>query len=85
MGWLRKFGAAAADYENAQLALESCAALLVYPGDDYGVFRPSWKRLREEPFESSAGKSASTLIGMLTTRGTVWWARSSLRVKQVED
>lgn len=44
LGSLRKFGTVAANHENATLALESGAALLVYPGGDYEVFRPSWKR-----------------------------------------
>jgi 1-acyl-sn-glycerol-3-phosphate acyltransferase len=44
LGSLRKFGTVAANHDNARLALESGAALLVYPGGDYEVFRPSWKR-----------------------------------------
>jgi 1-acyl-sn-glycerol-3-phosphate acyltransferase len=44
LGWLRKFGTVAATPDNARLALESGAALLVYPGGDYEVFRPSWER-----------------------------------------
>src|SRR5689334_4161523 len=44
LGWLRKFGTVAANHENARLALESGAAVLVYPGGDYEVFRPSWQR-----------------------------------------
>jgi 1-acyl-sn-glycerol-3-phosphate acyltransferase len=44
LGSLRKFGTVAANHENAQLALKSGAALLVYPGGDYEVFRPSWER-----------------------------------------
>jgi 1-acyl-sn-glycerol-3-phosphate acyltransferase len=44
LGWLRKFGTVAANHENARLALESGAALLIYPGGDYEVFRPSWER-----------------------------------------
>jgi 1-acyl-sn-glycerol-3-phosphate acyltransferase len=40
LGWLRKFGTVAANPENARLALDSGAALLVYPGGDYEVFRP---------------------------------------------
>jgi 1-acyl-sn-glycerol-3-phosphate acyltransferase len=43
-GFLRKFGTVAANPDNARLALESGAALLVYPGGDYEVFRPSWER-----------------------------------------
>jgi 1-acyl-sn-glycerol-3-phosphate acyltransferase len=44
LGSLRKFGTVAANHENARLALESGGALLVYPGGDYEVFRPSWER-----------------------------------------
>jgi 1-acyl-sn-glycerol-3-phosphate acyltransferase len=44
MGWIRKFGTVAASHENSRLALESGAAVLVYPGGDYEVFRPSWQR-----------------------------------------
>ncbi len=40
LGSLRKFGTVAANHENAELALDSGAALLVYPGGDYEVFRP---------------------------------------------
>src|SRR5581483_8058468 len=38
------FGTVAASPENAEKALEAGAALLVYPGGDYEVHRPSWKR-----------------------------------------
>ncbi|UXA13462.1 acyltransferase family protein [Mycobacterium sp. SMC-8] len=44
LGSLRKFGTVAANHDNATLALTSGGALLVYPGGDYEVFRPSWKR-----------------------------------------
>jgi 1-acyl-sn-glycerol-3-phosphate acyltransferase len=44
LGWLRKFGTVAASQSNARKALQSGAALLVYPGGDYEVHRPSWKR-----------------------------------------
>jgi 1-acyl-sn-glycerol-3-phosphate acyltransferase len=44
LGWLRKYGTVAASPENADKALESGAALLVYPGGDYEVHRPSWER-----------------------------------------
>src|SRR5207253_6588148 len=43
---LRKFGTVAASPANARNALESGAALLVYPGGDYEVHRPSWERNR---------------------------------------
>jgi len=41
---LRKFGTVAASPQNASKALASGAALLVYPGGDYEVHRPSWHR-----------------------------------------
>jgi 1-acyl-sn-glycerol-3-phosphate acyltransferase len=43
---LRKFGTVAASPANAQQALDSGAALLVYPGGDYEVHRPSWDSTR---------------------------------------
>ena len=43
LGFLRKYGTVAASPRNAQLALEQGAALLVYPGGDYEVHRPSWE------------------------------------------
>jgi len=42
-GILRKFGTVAANRGNASAILESGAALLVYPGGDYEVHRPSWE------------------------------------------
>ncbi len=43
LGILRKFGTVAASRANAREALESGAVLLVYPGGDYEVHRPSWE------------------------------------------
>jgi 1-acyl-sn-glycerol-3-phosphate acyltransferase len=43
LGYLRKYGTVAASPENADKALSSGAALLVYPGGDYEVHRPSWE------------------------------------------
>jgi 1-acyl-sn-glycerol-3-phosphate acyltransferase len=40
---LRRYGTVAATPENAALALDKGAALLVYPGGDYEVHRPSWE------------------------------------------
>jgi 1-acyl-sn-glycerol-3-phosphate acyltransferase len=54
LGWLRKFGTVAANPENARLALDSGAALLVYPGGDYEVFPPSWERHKVD-FAGRAG------------------------------
>ncbi len=39
---VRRYGTVAADPRNAELALSSGAAVLVYPGGDHEVFRPSW-------------------------------------------
>ena len=43
LGRLRKYGTVAATPENAERALDAGAALLVYPGGDYEVHRPSWE------------------------------------------
>jgi len=43
LGFLRKYGTVAANPGNAAKALESGAALLVYPGGDYEVHRPTWE------------------------------------------
>jgi 1-acyl-sn-glycerol-3-phosphate acyltransferase len=42
LGSLRKYGTVAASPENAEQALDTGAALLVYPGGDYEVHRPTW-------------------------------------------
>ena len=44
LGFLRRYGTVAASPENARKALDSGAALLVYPGGDHEVHRPSWER-----------------------------------------
>jgi len=46
LGSLRKYGTVAATPENAERALDSGAALLVYPGGDYEVHRPTWESAR---------------------------------------
>ena len=46
LGILRRFGTVAASPDNARKALESGAALLVYPGGDYEVHRPTWESAR---------------------------------------
>jgi 1-acyl-sn-glycerol-3-phosphate acyltransferase len=43
LGFLRKYGTVAASPENARKALRSGAAVLVYPGGDREVHRPSWQ------------------------------------------
>jgi 1-acyl-sn-glycerol-3-phosphate acyltransferase len=42
LGALRKYGTVAANPQNADEALSAGAALLVYPGGDYEVHRPTW-------------------------------------------
>jgi 1-acyl-sn-glycerol-3-phosphate acyltransferase len=46
LSFLRKYGTVAASHENARRALEAGAAVLVYPGGDWEVHRPSWERNR---------------------------------------
>ncbi len=41
--FLRKFGTVAASHENALAALDAGAAVLVFPGGDWEVHRPSWQ------------------------------------------
>ena len=43
LSWLRKYGTVAATPRNAERALDEGSALLVYPGGDYEVHRPSWE------------------------------------------
>ena len=43
LGLLRKYGTVAATPANAEYALRAGAALLVYPGGDHEVHRPSWE------------------------------------------
>jgi 1-acyl-sn-glycerol-3-phosphate acyltransferase len=46
LGFLRRYGTVAAAPENACRALESGAAVLVYPGGDHEVHRPTWEANR---------------------------------------
>lgn len=46
LGFLRRFGVVAATPANLETALRAGAALLVYPGGDHEVHRPSWERHR---------------------------------------
>jgi 1-acyl-sn-glycerol-3-phosphate acyltransferase len=48
LGFLRKYGTIEASHENAELALKAGAAVLVYPGGDWEVFRPTWHGHRVE-------------------------------------
>jgi 1-acyl-sn-glycerol-3-phosphate acyltransferase len=43
LGLLRRYGTVAASHENARKALEAGAAVLVYPGGDHEVHRPTWQ------------------------------------------
>src|SRR5688500_14309557 len=44
--FLRRFGTVAASHENALKALDAGAAVLVFPGGDWEVHRPSWQSAR---------------------------------------
>jgi 1-acyl-sn-glycerol-3-phosphate acyltransferase len=43
LSFLRKYGTVAASHDNARKALRAGAAVLVYPGGDYEVHRPTWE------------------------------------------
>ena len=45
---LAKFGCVTASHEHAKLALDRGAAVLVYPGGDWEVHRPSWQSAKVE-------------------------------------
>lgn len=44
--FLRRFGAMAASHDHARRALRAGAAVLVFPGGDWEVHRPTWQRNR---------------------------------------
>src|SRR4029078_9265455 len=46
LSFLRKYGTVAASQEHERPPPEAGAAVLVYPGGDYEVHRPSWERHR---------------------------------------
>jgi 1-acyl-sn-glycerol-3-phosphate acyltransferase len=46
LSFLRKYGTVAASHDNARKALKAGAAVLVYPGGDYEVHRPTWQSRR---------------------------------------
>jgi 1-acyl-sn-glycerol-3-phosphate acyltransferase len=46
LSFLRKYGTVAASHDNARKALQAGAAVLVYPGGDYEVHRPTWQGSR---------------------------------------
>jgi 1-acyl-sn-glycerol-3-phosphate acyltransferase len=48
LGFLRKYGTVAASPENARAALRAGAAVLVYPGGDREVHRPSWQSAKTD-------------------------------------
>jgi 1-acyl-sn-glycerol-3-phosphate acyltransferase len=48
LSFLRKYGTVEADWEHARAALDSGAAVLVYPGGDWETHRPTWHRNRVE-------------------------------------
>ena len=54
--FLRRYGAMAASHEHARSAPESGAAVLVFPGGDWEVHRPSWERNKVD----LAGRRASS-------------------------
>jgi 1-acyl-sn-glycerol-3-phosphate acyltransferase len=43
---LKRFGTMAASHDNARRALEAGAVVLVFPGGDWEVHRPSWERAK---------------------------------------
>jgi 1-acyl-sn-glycerol-3-phosphate acyltransferase len=72
--WLRKFGTVVASPENADRALAKGAAVLVYPGGDYEVHRPSWESAtidfdRRDGFIRLAHRDRVPLIPVVSVGG----------------
>ena len=59
LGFLRKYGTVAASPANARKALDTGAALLVYPGGDYEVHRPTWEAARRSTSTAARASSGS--------------------------
>ena len=82
LGWLRKYGTVAASPENAEKALDTGAALLVYPGGDYEVHRPTGTRPRSTSTgarDGSGSRSARTCRSCPSSRSAARRPRSSSR------
>ena len=80
MPWLatlRKYGTVAASPENAQRALATDAALLVYPGGDYEVHRPTWESARVD-FKARQWHVGFQVRSRTTSR-SCRWSRSAGR------
>ena len=73
---LRKYGTVAATPENAAAALDVGAALLVYPGGDYEVHRPSWESARST---SAAAGASSGSRSSARCRSSRWWRSAARR------
>ncbi|WP_238815365.1 1-acyl-sn-glycerol-3-phosphate acyltransferase [Nocardia brasiliensis] len=57
---LRRFGTVSADPDSARRALRDGAAVLVYPGGDWEVHRPTWE---EDRIDFAAGPASSDWPG----------------------
>ncbi len=57
---VRRYGTVAASSENAERALKAGAAVLVYPGGDYEVFRPTW----DQPTVDFGGRKGYVRIAL---------------------
>ena len=60
--FLRRYGAMAASHEHAKRRFESGAAVLVFPGGDWEVHRPSWEGNRVD-FAGRKGFVKLALVG----------------------
>ena len=72
--WLRKFGTVTASPKNARRALAKGAAVLVYPGGDYEVHRPTWQSAvvdfdRRKGFVRTAHRSNAPLVPVVSIGG----------------
>ena len=91
--FLRRFGTVAASHANARKALEADAAVLVFPGGDWEVHRPSWQSSRidfggRKGFVRLALEQGAPIVPVVTIGGqetALWldrgaWLASLLRL-----
>jgi len=72
--YLRRYGAMAASHEHARRALKAGAAVLVFPGGDWEVHRPSWERNKvdfagRKGFIKLALKENAPIVPVVTVGG----------------
>ena len=77
LGYLRKYGTVAASPENATRRCARAPPLLVYPGGDYEVHRPTWESATRST--STAARASSGSRSRRTCRSCPSWRSAARR------